>query len=210
MRNKTQTIKSVLLELKHHIPFTALATLGAILIVVFIQYYLKKGISEDSFHILHFLHVIASAMVTAGIYYKYKPKIVYAFLVGITGAIVIGSISDIIFPYFGAIILGAEVDFHLPLIEETFFTLLSAVFGSMAGIATRITKIPHFIHVFLSVFASLFYLLVFSAGFAFGHFVWAFLIVFVSVIIPCCISDIFFPFIFLKEKSGKCLKCNER
>ena len=193
-------IKEIIQELKDHIPFAAIATIIAIFVVIFVQYYFQKEIPENYFHLSHFLHLIASGMVTAGIYYKYKPKFIWAFLVGVVGAVVIGGISDIIFPHLGAIILGIESHFHLPLLEETFLTLLSAGIGGLAGIIIKTTKIPHFLHVFLSVFASLFYLLIFSTSFALGYFIQAFFIVLLAVIIPCCVSDIVFPFAFLEKK----------
>ena len=40
-------------ELKKHIPFTAIATLIAILVTLFILYGIKKEIPESFFHILH-------------------------------------------------------------------------------------------------------------------------------------------------------------
>lgn len=194
MKNR---IGQILHELKAHAPFAALATLIAVFITIFIQYFLRKQISEDVFHFSHFLHIIASAMVTAGIFYKYKSQFILALLIGLIGAIIMGSLSDVIFPYLGGVLLNLNIHFHLPLIEEPGFTLFSALIGSLAGILTRITKYPHFIHVFLSIFASLFYLLAFTLFFSLSYFIGAFFIVFFAVIIPCCLSDIVFPFFFL-------------
>lgn len=194
---KTQKI---IHELKEHVPFTALATIIGILTVLMVYYFFKTIISENIFHYFHFLHIIASAMVTAGIFYKYKKNFLYALLVGITGSIIIGSLSDVILPYLGWLSLNINIDFHLPLIEETFFVLLSALTGSLLGIWVGLTKISHLAHVSLSVFASLFYLLAFSLSFNFGYFIISFFIVFIAVIIPCCLSDIIFPFLFLKDK----------
>jgi len=196
--------KEILHELKHHLPFTAFATISAIILIIFLQYLFQKQISEDLFEIFHPLHVMASSIVTAGIFYKYKPKLISALLVGMAGSIIIGSLSDIILPWIGGNLLGLGTSFHLLLIEKPVFILLSALIGSSIGISTKITKMPHFIHVFLSVFASLFYLLAFSLNFSLVHFIGAFLIVFIAVIIPCCISDLLFPFFFLKEKIKKC------
>jgi len=200
MENK---IKQVFYELKEHIPFTVLATAVAILTVFVVLYFLKTTISEEIFHLFHFLHIIASSMVTAGIFYKYKSKFIPALLVGVMGAIIIGSLSDVIFPYLGWFLLQIDVHFHLPLFGETVFVLASALLGSLAGILLKATKFPHFIHVFLSVFASLFYLLVFSLFFMPAYFILAFFIVFLAVIIPCCLSDIVFPFLFLPRENKK-------
>ncbi len=197
-------LKDLLHELKHHAPFTAFASIIAILLVVLIQYYFNKSISENLFNIFHPVHIIASAMVTSGIFYKYKPNFFYAILVGISGAIIIGSLSDVIIPWLGGNLLTLNTTFHLPLIEEPLIILGSALIGSLIGISTKMTKIPHFTHVFLSVFASLFYLLAFSSGITFFYFIAAFFIVLIAVIIPCCVSDILFPFLFLKEKIKHC------
>jgi len=197
-------LKDLIHELKHHAPFTAFATIIAILVILLIQYFFNKSISKELFEIFHPLHIVASSIVTAGIFYKYKSKVFYAILVGISGAIIIGSLSDIIFPWIGGNLLTLNTSFHLPLIEKPLIILGSALIGSLIGIYTKITKMPHFTHVFLSVFASLFYLLGFSSGITFFYFVAAFIIVLIAVIIPCCMSDILFPFLFLKEKIKHC------
>jgi predicted membrane protein len=199
-----KTLNDLTHELKHHIPFTALATIIAISIVIFIKYFSQTQVSNDLFNILHPIHIIASAIVTTAIFYKYKKNYPQAILVGILGAIIMGSLSDIIFPWLGGNILGLSTEFHLPLIEETSVILVSALIGSLLGLATKFTRMPHFFHVFLSVFASLFYLLAFSNSFNTLYFIGAFFITFIAVIIPCCISDIIFPFLFLGEKIKKC------
>jgi len=191
-------IKELLHELKHHIPFTALATLIAIILAIYIKS------SEGLFNVLHPLHIVASAIVTTAIFYKYKKSSIQAILVGITGAIIIGSLSDIVFPWLGGNLLNLNTEFHLLLIEEPIIILSSALIGSLIGIKTGMTKIPHLIHVLLSVFASMAYLLAFSTAISTFYFVGTFIIIFLAVIIPCCISDILFPFLFLGEKIKKC------
>jgi hypothetical protein len=197
-------IKELLHELKHHAPFTAGAVIVATGLVLLIQYILGKSISQPIFEILHPLHIIASSIVTAGIFHKYKSKIIPALLVGISGAIILGSLSDIIFPWLGGNLLTLKTSFHLPLIEMPLVILGFALIGSFIGISTKITKIPHFAHVGLSVFASLFYLLAFSPIFNTTYFVEVFIIVFIAVIIPCCVSDILYPFFFLGKKIKHC------
>jgi hypothetical protein len=197
-------IKELLHELKHHAPFTAFATAIAIVLVIIFQYYLQADISENIFEILHPLHIVASAMVTAGIFYKYRPKVLPALLVGLVSSIIIGSLSDILIPWAGGNLFNLQTSFHLPVLEQPVFILSSAIVGGLAGITTKITRMPHFVHVFLSVFASLFYLLAFSAGFNLLYFAAAFALVFIAVIIPCCVDDILFPFLFLGEKIKHC------
>jgi hypothetical protein len=191
--------KKIIYELKEHIPFTIIATLIAVLIIMYVQFILKKEIPDELFHTLHPLHILVSAIATSGIYYKYKKNIFQAILIGIIGAIIIGSISDIIFPYLGGTLLNLNTEFHLPIIENTLLILLVAAIGSVLG-TFKITKIPHMLHVLLSVFASLFYLITFSPEFNMIYFIASFFIVFIAVIIPCCISDIIFPLLFVRRK----------
>jgi hypothetical protein len=198
-------IKQIFHELKHHAPFTALATVIAIFIVFSIIYILQETISKNIFELSHFLHIIFSAMATAGIFYKYKTKVFSTIFVGITGAITIGSISDVIFPYLGATLLNLNTSFHLPIIEEPITVLSLAFLGSLIGMVMRETRISHFVHVFLSVFASLFYILAFTTSFSLLSFVGIFFIVFLAVILPCCLSDIVFPFFFISKKEEKSL-----
>ena len=199
-----KTTKELIHEIKHHLPFTAVATLIAIVIVIILQYLIKQSLSESLFEVFHPIHIIASAMVTAGIFYKYKPRFFPALLIGITGAIIIGSLSDIILPWLGGNLLTLNTSFHLPLIEEPLLIIFSAIVGAVSGITTKTTKIPHFIHVYISVFASLFYLLAFSTSFNLIYLIGAFIIVIIAVILPCCMSDILYPFFFLGKKIKSC------
>jgi len=197
-------LEQIIHELKHHAPFTLGATFIAILIVFIFGFVLNQKISENIFEIIHPMHILISAIVTSAIFYSYKKNIFYSILVGISGTVIIGSLSDVVFPYFGGLIFNFHPTFHLPLIEYPSIIIGVALFGSLVGIATKITRLPHFLHVLLSVFASLFYILAFSIKLNFIGFAIAFLIVFIAVIIPCCVSDIVFPFLFLGEKIKKC------
>lgn len=192
-------MKNILKELKEHTPFTLGAVLVSVLIVIVVHYILKKEVGEGVFHIFHFGHIFVSAVATAGLYYKYKKNVFNALLIGVSGALLIGSVSDVIFPHIGAVLLNNDIHFHLPLIEETAQTMFFAIVGSFVGVITKTTKVPHLLHVFLSVFASLFYLLAFTSVFSAFYLFISFFIVFIAVIIPCCLSDIVFPLIFIKK-----------
>ena len=200
MKNK------ILKELRNHVPFTALATLIAMLLFFIIGWFELFSIRDVfMFHGFHYAHVLVSAVATSAVFYRYKPKFILAILIGMTGAIIIGSLSDIFLPYLGSLIFNFNPEFHLPIITNTLSVLAFAFLGSLSGIAIKKSKVPHGLHVFLSVFASLLYLLTFSASpesnvlehlFAFG-------VVFISVIIPCCVSDIVYPLLFVKNERKK-------
>jgi hypothetical protein len=196
--------KDIIHELKHHLPFTLFATGIGIIIIIILNFILKLSIDKEAFEILHPLHVIVSAVASAGIFYKYKKNFALSVIVGVISAIVIGSVSDVILPFLGAKILFLEPEFHLPIIEETLLILGAATVGSIIGILTKATKTSHTLHVLLSVFASLFYLTAFTTGIGIIHLLISIIIVAIAVVIPCCVSDIVFPFFFLKKKIKTC------
>ena len=149
---------TILQELKHHLPFTLTASLSAGILVV-ILYLINKeyfvGIVSGLFEIMHPAHVLVSAMATAAIYWKYNKSAIKTILVGIGGAILIGSLSDVLFPWIAGNLFSLHTHFHLPIIEEPILIIGVALIGSLAGICFGLFKFSHSIHVFLSIFASL-------------------------------------------------------
>lgn len=196
--------KKLLHELKHHSPFTAIASLTAIIITLLILYVFKSNINEELFHSLHLLHLLASSFVSAAIFYKYKNNIFLSTIVGVISAIIIGTLSDVIFPWLGGRILTLQTTFHFPLLEIPLLIIGISILGSLLGIWLKKTPFPHFLHVFLSAFASLFYILTFSTQFNLIFIILSIIIIFIAVIIPCCVSDILMPFFFLKRDIKQC------
>jgi len=191
-------------ELTHHLPFTLIATTIGIAIVLFIKFKLNLSVEAQVFEVLHPTHVIASALVSAAIFYKYKKNFFQATLVGIISAILVGSLSDVIFPFTGATLLSMHPHFHLPIIEEPIKILGAALIGSILGIATKMTKFPHIIHVGISVFASMFYILSYAPITNVFQGILSIIVIAIAVVIPCCVSDILFPFFFLGKKIRHC------
>ena len=194
-------------ELGHHLPFTLTVSLLAGVIVA-IMYLINReyfiGIISESFEVMHFSHILVSAIATSTIYYKYKKSFFGGILVGVIGALLIGSLSDVIFPWLAGNLFSLHTHFHLPIIEETLPVLTVAIIGAVVGIKWDLFNISHRLHVFLSVFASLFYLLAFSIKMAPLTILIISLLVFLCVYIPCCISDIVFPLLFIKKPCKDC------
>lgn len=195
-------LKTILHELREHIPFTASASLSAVIIIALIFNFNSAFIGKisESFETIHGLHILVSAIVATAIFYKYKKNIPASIVVGILSSVIIGSLSDVILPYLGGELMGMNLGFHLPVFENPIIILGTALFGCILGLATKLTKLPHFLHIFLSTFASLFYLTLYAPVLTILSFIGIFFIVFIAVIIPCCASDIIFPLIFLGEK----------
>jgi hypothetical protein len=194
-------LKRIVKELKEHAPFTALGALtGIIITVIIVLGNVPSHVSNTIFHTLHPLHVLLSALVTTSMYMRYrKGKIWGAILIGWTGSIGIATISDAIIPYLGGSLLHAQMDFHVPFIEEWWINFL-ALGGIAIGYWKQTTKIPHFGHVLLSTWASLFYLMAFGTAEWIPLLPFIFLFLFLAVWLPCCTSDIIYPLLFVRKE----------
>jgi len=194
--------KRIAKELKEHIPFTALGALtGIVITVIIVLGNVPSHISNTIFYTLHPLHVLLSALVTTAMYMRYKKgKFWVAILIGWTGSIGIATISDAMIPYLGGSLLHAQMEFHVPFIEEWWINLV-ALAGIAIGYWKQTTKIPHFGHVLLSTWASLFYFTAFGIADNWIPLLpFIFLFLFLSVWIPCCLSDIVYPLLFLGKE----------
>lgn len=192
---------AILRELKFHLPLTLVSSLTAgILVAIFYltnkTYFLS--VIPKLFEFMHPAHVFVSAMATSAIYWKYKKSMVNTILVGVMGAILIGSLSDIIFPWAAGNLFSLNTYFHLPILENPILIIFAALVGSILG-RYYLFNLGHSIHVFLSIFASLFYLLAFSTLAGVPTILLISILTFFAVYISCCISDIVFPLLFIKK-----------
>ncbi|UCC21967.1 MAG: hypothetical protein JSW23_09175 [Planctomycetota bacterium] len=97
---------------------------------------------------------------------------------------------------------------HLGFIEEWYIVNPAALLGVLIAYFLPRTKFPHAAHILISTWASSSYLLMnlnstITAAAAIGIFV----TLFIAIWIPCCISDIVFPLLFVKsdvELAGVC------
>ncbi|MFP3898473.1 MAG: hypothetical protein ACLFVD_04105 [Dehalococcoidia bacterium] len=194
-------IKRIASELKEHMPFTALGALaGIVVMAVAVLTNVPHDISHGVFHTLHPVHVLLSALVTTAMYMRYKKgRIWMAVLIGWTGSIGIATISDAVIPYLGGVLLKANMEFHVPFIEHWWINLV-ALAGIGIGYRRQTTKIPHFGHVLLSTWASLFYIITFGQADWIPRLPFIFLILFLAVWLPCCMSDIVYPLLFVKRE----------
>jgi len=204
-------LKRILHELKEHVPFTMLgAVSGIALMLLIIIARVKPKTLEPAFEGFHAAHVLLSAIVIAGLFHRYRGNAVQAVLVGFVGSVGIATLSDVIFPHEGGILLlklTAEqhvMDFHLPIVEEPWLIAPAALIGIAIGIWKHKTKVSHTGHILVSTWASLFYLVAHAEG----QVNWwpllplVLVVLFMSVWVPCCFSDIVFPLLFLGEEAA--------
>ena len=198
----------ILEELKEHAPFTAFGALTGIFIML-IFYKLPHEISYNIFYILHPIHVVLSALVTASMYELHKCggltvkcNLWVLLLIGYVGSIGIATISDSIIPYLGELLLALpNKGMHLGFIEKWWLINPLAVIGIAIAYFRPTTKFPHFGHILLSTWASLFHIIM-ALGGKINLFLTlaVFLFLFLAVWLPCCISDIVFPLLFVKKE----------
>jgi len=205
-------LRRIASELAKHTPFTAAGAITGIIIMVIIVFgNVPSSISQTTFYTLHPLHIILSALATTAMYKKYSNgKIWAAILIGYFGSIGIATLSDAIIPYLGGTLLGVKMGFHLPFIETTKMPVIgvakwqvvnsAAVIGIAIGYLRPTTKFPHSGHVLLSTWASLFYFTAFGVAYWLPLLPAIFLFLFLAVWVPCCLSDIVFPLLFVGKR----------
>lgn len=202
--------KHVAEELKRHVPFT---TFGAItgIIIMFFFYRLPSKVSYNIFYTLHPTHVVLSALVTASMYKlhsKGKVKIWILLIIGYLGSIGITTLSDSIIPYLGEALLRLpNRGVHIGFIEKWWLVNPLAIIGITIAYFRPSTKFPHAGHVLLSTGASLFHIIMaLNGGLNWTLVIITFLFLFLAVWVPCCLSDIVFPLLFVNrprvEKTG--------
>jgi hypothetical protein len=191
-------------ELKRHAPFTAVGALtGIALMALVVVCRVPHEVSEWAFDVLHPGHVFFSAVVTAALYRRYKRNLLLTAIIGYVGSVGIGTLSDIVLPYLGGRLVGAEMHhMHIGFIEHWYVVNPLALAGVVWALWRPSTKLPHSAHMFLSTWASLFYLT------AHGEANWLpllpviFVVLFVAVWLPCCLSDIVFPLLFVGDAAA--------
>ncbi len=207
-------MKSIVLqELRHHGPFTLLGALGSVAVIMLLRLWAPDFLSTDRaadlFEFTHPLHVVLSAMVTASLYRNYRSKTKHSrggmfavILIGYFGSIGIATLSDCLIPHWGEILLGmGHTHAHIGIIEMPIIINFAALFGVGFAYWYPKTHFPHTGHVLLSMAASLFHILRGQAGtFSLLEGVGIALFLFVAVWIPCCLSDIVFPLLFIRKE----------
>jgi hypothetical protein len=203
--------KQIIKELKNHAPFTSIGAFTGILLMI-VSSKIPKEISYNIFYILHPIHVLLSALVTASIYELHECVFVSGkclrgscnlwklLLIGYLGSIGIATLSDSIIPYLGEVMLGMPYrGIHLGFIEKWWLINPLAIAGVTFAFFKPTTKFPHAGHVFFSTWASLFHILM-ALGTEINWIIYlvVFLFLFIAVWLPCCVSDIVFPLLFIK------------
>ena len=206
----------ILHELRHHGPFTLLGAALGVALVFALQRMVPDALDTERaktlFEFSHPLHVVLSAMVTAAMYKNYRGRphhsrtgMLAVVLVGYIGSIGIATLSDCLVPYWGELVLGLEhAHMHLGIVEMPVVINLAALLGIGGAFFSSQTHFSHGGHVLLSTAASLFHILrAHPEVLSVGESLVIALFLFIAVWIPCCLSDIIFPLIFVRKGKQK-------
>lgn len=232
--------KLIAKELKNHLPFTLLgAATGIVFMLAGRKWFNEQA--ETLFSIFHPLHVILSAMVTAALFEIHRKvgNFFIILVIGVVGSIGVATMSDCILPYFGETILGASipthaalhehedghlceeiheeqhVELHLGFIEEWYLVFPAAIIGVLLAYFRPATHLPHASHVLLSTWASSAHILMNTqADMTVTLLLGMFIVLFLAVWLPCCVSDIVFPLLFVgpggKHEPHSCVFCRKK
>ena len=126
MTEKNSKIKYILTELYHHLPFStfgvmlALLAMGVLTFIVDIAYAQAAfpRAAADLYHVFHPAHVMLSALASTAMFMKHDGNTAKAMCVGFFGAIILCTLSDAVFPFLGGVLLGAQMHFHIDLLEH--------------------------------------------------------------------------------------------
>jgi hypothetical protein len=226
-------------ELLNHSPFTLCGAVTGMIFMLIGQRWFKDQ-AVGLFAVFHPLHVVLSAMVTAALFeiHRKAASFVVILVIGITGSIGVATLSDCILPYFGESILGvaipthAEVHegaapetghehpeashprWHIGFIEEWYLVFPAAIIGVLLAYFKPTTHLPHAGHILISTWASSAHILMNTqADLSLTLLVGMFIVLFISVWLPCCVSDIIFPLLFIRSDGvhigHSCLLCGK-
>lgn len=205
---KSKMLKRIYKELKHHIPFTAFGAITGIAIMVIFRNSLPK-VSHSLFYVFHPAHVLLSALATASMYELHKCpaerkrySLFILLIIGYFGSVGIATLSDSVIPYLGeAWLKMPQREVHLGFIEKWWLINPLAIIGIAIAYFRPSTKFSHYGHVLLSTWASLFHMIM-AGGQPLSLVSYGAVLVFLflAVWIPCCVSDIVFPLLFIRDR----------
>lgn len=224
----TERFKHIWIELKLHSPFTLLgAAAGIVFMLIFKDISKENALRLFAvFHPLHVVlsAMVTAALFKL---HRKASSFLLILVIGYVGSIGVATLSDSILPYLGQSILGAtlpthaalhtldapdhvhgpdcdhhhdhEPHLHLGFIEEWYLVNPAALLGVLLAYFWPQTKIPHAGHILVSTWASASFMLMSSPEqMSLLLLAGMFIALFLAVWIPCCLSDIVFPTLFLR------------
>lgn len=197
-------------ELSTHWKFT----LGAVIVSAAIISLLKSLLfptaapeTENLFEGFFISHLFFAALTPASLLSKYKKSLWLGVIIAVITSSITCTLSDIVLPYLGGLVLGYEMDFHVCIIEEPLLAWSFIIIGAFLGFvlsrtATKLSRYTHGLHIFLSSSAAGMYLITYGVDVISVKALLFIPILLVSVLIPCVLNDIGVPSYIVAATSG--------
>lgn len=168
---------------------------------------MPRETAHTLFYVFHPLHICLSGVVTAALYKRYLEheapgikKFLKVLSVGFIGSVAIGTLSDSLIPFWGESLLGMHhAHAHIGFIDKWWLINPLAIGAIIFAYYKPFTKLPHAGHVLLSTWASLFHMLMAADHDHAVPYFGIFIFLFLAVWVPCCVSDILFPMLFVRK-----------
>ena len=189
--------------------------LAAVIIVLMRQfilpsYFQNTDKTEDLFEGFFISHLFFAALTPAALFSIYKRSLWLGIGIAIVTSSVTCTLSDIVFPYAGGLLLNYNMHFHVCIIEEPVLAWSFIISGAFLGYfmsqyVRKLSRFTHTIHILLSSLAAGMYLITYGVVFlSIKALIFIPILVF-SVLIPCVMNDIGIPsyIVSLLHKNAK-------
>jgi hypothetical protein len=203
-------------ELSNHIRFTILAVLIAAILIILAKEYLFKpsalgeAISEDMFEGFFISHLFFAALTPAALFSIYRRSLWIGIIIAIATSAITCTLSDIIFPYIGGLVLNYDMRFHVCIIEEPVISWIFIISGAFIGYflsqsVRKLSRYTHGAHILISSLAAGLYLIAFGVSILSLKALLFIPILIFSVLVPCVTNDVGVPsfIVSLSAKGGE-------
>ena len=205
-------------EIICHLPYAIFSVACALTVMSFVMQFDPSTVLTSDvqrrldimFHSFHFMHIVFAATGTMLTYMRYSKNMLLGLLVGFISPAFFCMLSDSILPYFGGLIFGVQMKWHLCFVSELHNVLPFLIVGIINGIvmskhhASRqslYSVFSHFVHILVSSLASTFYIVSHGFGNWYESIGYLFLFLIAAVVVPCTFSDVVVPMMVAKRKA---------
>jgi hypothetical protein len=188
-------------ELSTHWKFTLWAVVIAAVIITALKYTLFPGAEPETEHLFEgffISHLFFAALTPASLLSKYNKTLWLGVIVAILTSSITCTLSDIVLPYLGGMVLGYDMHFHVCIIEEPVISWTFIICGAFIGFllsrsVRKLSRFTHGLHILLSSTAAGMYLITYGVDVISIKALLFIPILLFSVLIPCVMNDIGVP-----------------
>ncbi len=197
-------------ELANHFKFTILAVITAGILIILFKRVLfpsftdNNVLSENLFEGFFISHLFFASLTPSALFSIYRRSLWIGLTLSIITSSLTCTLSDIIFPYLGGLILKYDMTFHVCIYEEPVLSWIFIISGAVIGYflsqyVRKLSRYTHTAHILLSSLAAGLYLVSFGVRILDIKALLFIPILIISVLIPCVMNDIGVPTLVLSS-----------